>query len=310
MLPEEAIVAQFIDDLDRVFDTDFEANPISEQRAIYDSFWARYDAPLPPEVTTRDVSIPARSGKLTARLYARDDLPRPSGLVVFFHGGGWAFGGVDSHGMITSRIATNANVGVLSVEYRLSPEAKHPDASEDCWDALTWASANALDLGFDPRRLILAGDSAGGSLAAGTALMARDRAGPAVRLQALFYPCLKAHREPHFDHASPGMAPESVDCYVRNYLRSPADAQDPYAMPLAAKSFAKMPPAIVCVAELDVLREDGELYVSRLNKEGVPAQLVVAKGLPHTFLRILHKSREAEHSFAIVCAAIKDAAEG
>jgi len=290
-------IAAFAADQDATFDQAFSARPIAEQRALYDAFWRRYHAPRPVGIAAEDFNIRGRAGDIPVRLY------RPSGAggliptIVYCHGGSWTMGGLDSHDLPAARLALHARAAILAVDYRLAPEHKYPAALHDAWDALTWVIERGTERNLDPRRAAVAGDSAGAALAAGTALMARDRGGPPLRAQGLIYPALRASR-PAIDTVSPGLDEGAVSAALSAYFSSPRDAEDPYAMPLMARDFAGLPPAVICAAELDVVLPDALDYAAALHAAGVPHRLIVAHGLPHIFLRALHFCGSAERAFA------------
>ncbi len=290
-------IAAFAADQDRLFDQAFSARPIAEQRALYDAFWRRYHAPRPAGIETVDFEIPGRGGDIPVRLYRPAGTHAPVPAIVYCHGGSWMFGGRDSHDLPAARLALNAQTAVLSVEYRLAPEHKYPAALHDAWDVLTWVAEHGEQRDIEPRRLAVAGDSAGAALAAGMALLARDRGGPELRAQGLIYPALRADRNPSVIH-SPGLSDAAVTDALSCYLSSPRDAEDPYAMPLMARDFTRLPPAVICAAELDTVLPDALEYADQLDSAGVPRRLILARGLPHTFLRALHICGAAERAFA------------
>lgn len=290
-------IAEFSADQDRTFSPDFYAQPIPAQRARYDRFWRRFDAPRPTGVGVEDrvLSLPGR--RIAIRIYRpTSGAPGALPVILYYHGGSWMFGGLDSHDLPSARLATITGAAVVSVDYRLAPEHKHPAALDDAWDSLSWAIGAAAQLGFDPQRIAVAGDSAGGALAAGVALRARDRGGPILRAQGLIYPCLRPTRA---DGAvfSPGLDEAALASAFKAYFMTPQDALDPYAMPLLAESFANLPPAIICGAELDVLLSDACAYAAALDQAGIGTHLIIAKGLPHTFLRALHLCGAASRAF-------------
>ena len=178
--PADAAVADFIADTDNLFTAAFDDLPMAEQRRHYDSYWQRYHAPRPAGVTVEEVSFASGGGKCRALLY------RPMGLtaapsadllatVVYFHGGGWMLGSPESHDLATARICAWTGAAVLSVDYRLSPEHVFPDALMDALAAVNWVAREGRGRGLDPDRLAVAGDSAGGNLAAGLCRTARAR---------------------------------------------------------------------------------------------------------------------------------------
>lgn len=289
-------IAEFSADQDRTFSPAFYAQPIAAQRAAYESFWRRFHAPRPAGISVEDrrLSLPGR--RIAVRIYRPENAAGTLPLILYYHGGSWIFGGLDSHDLPSARLAAITGAAIVSVDYRLAPEHKHPAALDDAWDSLHWAIDDAAQLGFDPQRVAVAGDSAGGALAAGVALRARDRGSPALRAQGLIYPCLRPTRA---DGAvfSPGLDENALASAFAAYFAEPRDAGDPYAMPLLAESFANLPPAIICAAELDVLLSDACEYAAALEQAGVGSHLIIGKGLPHTFLRALHVCSAASRAF-------------
>jgi acetyl esterase len=235
--------------------------------------------------------------QVTDRTYAGpdDDRPvrvyrpahdRPLPIVVYFFGGGWTLGSIDTADAVARRLATTVPAVVVVPGYRLAPENPFPAAVEDCYAAVSWAAANAADLGGDPRRIAVAGDSAGGNLAAVVALLARDRAGPALAGQVLVYP--------NTDHgaADPSSLDNtdrwlfnatSVRWYWGHYLRDQAQGADPRASPALAADHTGLPPACVITAEHDPLRDQGERYADLLRAAGVPVDLHRYEGMAHGF---------------------------
>jgi acetyl esterase len=302
-------IAAFAADQDKTFDQAFSARPIAEQRALYEAFWRRYHAPRPAGIEATDFHIRGRDGDIPVRLYRPAQAKTSVPTIVYCHGGSWKFGGLDSHDLPAARLALHARAAVLAVDYRLAPEHKYPAALHDGWDALTWVVEQGAGHGLDARRLAVAGDSAGGALAAGMALMARDRGGPLLRAQGLIYPALRAER-PSIATESPGLDEAAVTAALNAYLASPRDAEDPYAMPLMARDFTRLPPAVICAAELDVVLPDALEYAASLEAAGVPQRLTVAHGLPHTFLRALHFCGGAERVFVDFARAMAELLHG
>ena len=222
-------------------------------------------------------------------------------LCFYFLGGGWAFGSIDSHDLVTARLAEQTGIAILSVDYRLAPEHRFPVPLRDCWDALFWLQRERGSLFQGVQRIGVAGDSAGAALAAGLTLMARKERGPSFHHQALIYPGLRASRPAGSAVRSPGLDQSSMDFYLQLYLADKAQAKDPYAMPLEAEDLSNLPQALIMVASEDVLRADGETYAERLTGAGVKSELLLAEGMPHTFLRIIHLEQRARSAFAEFC---------
>ena len=256
---------------------------------------------LPDIAGVEERTIPGPDGApdLPVRVYRPrlDGAPLP--VVVFFHGGGWVLCDLDTHEITCRQLANGTDAVVVSVDYRLAPEHPFPAAVEDAYAATTWAHAHAAELGGDPTRLAVAGDSAGGNLAAAVPLMARDRGGPPIIFQVLVYPAL----ERSFDTASYRDNAEGyflttlqMRWYWEQYLGDDDDAAaHPYAAPLRAASLQGLPPAYIVTAEYDPLRDDGEAYGRRLEEAGVPADVRRYDGMFHGFfsLDVLEGSRQA-----------------
>jgi acetyl esterase len=199
---------------------------------------------------------------------------------------------------------------VLSVAYRLAPEDPFPAAPEDCFAALRWLAGEAASLGVDAARLAVAGDSAGGNLAAATALLARERGGPRLRHQLLFYPVIA----PDFETASYRenaqgyfLTREAMMGFWGHYLRSPQDAGDPRANLLRARELKGLAPATVVTAEFDPLRDEGELYAARLAAAGVSAELRRFEGQIHGFLSFAHRMQAGRDALAFAAARLRGA---
>jgi len=289
-------IADFAADQDRTFSPAFYARRIDEQRAEYETFWRRYHAPRPAGISAEDhlLSLPGR--RIATRIYRPGGVAGALPVILYYHGGSWMFGHLDSHDLPCARLAAITGAAIVSIDYRLAPEHKHPAALDDAWESLHWARDAATQLGFDPQRIAVAGDSAGAALAAGVALRARDRGGPMLRAQGLIYPCLRPSRS---DEAvfSPGLDERALAGAFAAYFATPQDARDPYAMPLLAEDFTNLPPGIICAAELDVLLSDACEYAAALERAGTGSHLIIAKGLPHTFLRALHICGAASRAF-------------
>jgi acetyl esterase len=206
-------------------------------------------------------------------------------VLLYFFGGGWVLGTIDTADGVSRSLANATGALVAVVGYRLAPEHPFPAAADDCYAALCWVAEHAAGIGADPARIAVGGDSAGGNLAAGVALRARDT-GPALAGQLLVYP----NTDQLADDESMRTADDpflfnrhSVAWYRQHYLAGPGDAADPLASPLRAGSLAGLPPALVITAEFDPLRDQGAAYARRLAGAGVPAELSCYPGMAHGF---------------------------
>ena len=235
-----------------------------------------------------------------ARLY-RPERAYRRGVVLFAHGGGWAIGSVETHDGLCRAIANGSGASVLSVEYRLAPEHPYPAALDDCDTAWYWLRSAADELGIDFDRVALAGDSAGGALAAGLALRLRDRREPPARLQALIYPCV----DPALESASATefatgfrLTRANMRWFWRAYLGGAEPSGE--SAPALAENLFDLPPALVITASHDVLRDEGEAYAARLLEAGVPTELVRVDGTLHGFLRFADWPA-AQQTRALLC---------
>lgn len=257
-----------------------------------------------PVAAVRDVAIPSRGGPLPARIYTPQG-PGPHSALAYFHGGGFVALGLDSHDGICRYLCAGSGSVVVSVDYRLSPEHRFPAAAEDAVDATLWLAAQAQALGADPRRLVVGGDSAGGCLAAATAMHLRDAGGPALAGQLLLYPVTDhpSGRPDAYQRFATGfgLTALAMRWFWDQYLASPAQAADPLASPLRMVSCAGLPPAYVLVAEYDVLRDEGEALSRRLAQAGVPVRERCSVGMNHGFLKHVGRLPEAELELDDAC---------
>jgi acetyl esterase len=224
--------------------------------------------------------MPGPGGPIRLRLYwpAASSSGGPVPTIVYYHGGGHVIGSLDTHDFVARNLCAGAEALVASVDYRMGPEHKFPAAVEDSFAALEWVHANAAELGADPQRLGVHGDSAGANLAAVVALIARDAGRPPLRLQSLVYPVADyTMSTPSYDKFATGcgiLTREAMAWFRQHYLRGPADAEDWRASPIKASSLAGVAPAIVITAECDVLHDEGRGYArpaSRSSTASIPA---------------------------------------
>ncbi|HEX2797097.1 MAG TPA: alpha/beta hydrolase [Immundisolibacter sp.] len=241
--------------------------------------------PATPLPVVHELTLPGPGGAIKARLYR----PAADGVLpglVFFHGGGWVIGDLDSHDDLCRDLAAQAHCAVLAVDYRLAPEHCFPAAAEDAIAAADWAAANAAQLGIDPARLAVGGDSAGGNLAAMVALAARD-AGRPLAAQLLIYPVTDMSRLEGESYAACaegyGLTAGAMAWFRDHYLVNADAARDWRVSPLLASDLSRLPPALVITAEFDVLRSEGEAYAKRLAEAGVPTRLARYDGMIHGF---------------------------
>jgi acetyl esterase len=262
-----------------------------------------------PMARVEPLRIPGPAGPIPARLYvAPGAAPTPRPLLVYFHGGGWVVGGLDTHDGPCRFLATHSGAAVLSVDYRLAPEHPFPAAVEDALAAFRWAAASAAELGADPARIAVIGDSAGGNLAAAVALLARDGGGPQPAMQALIYPVTDAvggQRSRDLFARGFLLTKADMDWFERHYLPDPSVSADPRVSVLRAEDLAGLPPAYVTTAGFDPLRDEGELYAERLRAAGNRVALRRHPGLIHGFANMTAISRTARAAMLELCGALR-----
>jgi acetyl esterase len=265
--------------------------------------------PEPPELqSVQPLAIPSPAGSIPARLYTPKTLRKTGGLapcLVFFHGGGWVIGDLDSHDVVCRKLADEAQLIVISVDYRLAPEHKFPAAVDDAMAATKWIAGNAKQFGIDASRLMVGGDSAGGNLAAVVAIAARDGDGPSIAGQVLIYPATDSamthpsHREPE---TSILLTHSVIKWFRDHYLGGAADAADWRASPARATTLSGLPPAYVLTAGADPLRDEGDEYAARLKEAGVPVTYKHFPGQFHGFFtmgKLLQQANVAAGEIAV-----------
>ncbi|WP_138418620.1 alpha/beta hydrolase [Aquibacillus sediminis] len=230
-------------------------------------------------------TVPGPAGDIPIRIYTpKGEGPFPA--LVYYHGGGWVVGDLDTVDVPCRLLANRAECVVVSVDYRLAPEHKYPAAAEDCYAATKWVADKAASLNVDQERVAVGGDSAGGNLAAVVSLMARDKGGPDIAYQLLIYPVTNHNFETdsYRDNADGYfLTKDSMVWFWDHYLRDASDGQSPYASPMLADDLSGLPPALVLTGEYDPLRDEGEAYAERLNQAGVPVEACRYDGMIHGY---------------------------
>jgi len=254
-------------------------------------------------------AIPGPGGPMAIRIYRPKDALRAA--VVYFHGGGWVVGSLESADASCRALANRSRCVVISIDYRLAPETKFPGAVEDAYAAVRWVSStdNAADLRIDPARVAVGGASAGGNLAAAVALVAREKGGPGIAFQLLTVPVteLSSKAASHREFAEGyGLTSADMEWYGRHYVRTDADADDPRASVLRA-DLHDLPPAFVITAECDPLRDDGEAYADRLRELGIAARYKRYPGMFHGFMSFPSVLPEAAEAFEDAGSALREA---
>ncbi|MEM9659564.1 MAG: alpha/beta hydrolase, partial [Planctomycetota bacterium] len=256
-----------------------------EGRALFASLTDLF-GPAPGVDRVEDLTL---AGGVPCRLYAPTaDQTLPA--IMYFHGGGWVLGDLETHDALCRRIANASQCAVVSVHYRRPPEHRFPAALDDCYAATADVAANATTLGVDAQRIAVAGDSAGGNLAATVALKARDAGGPAIHSQWLIYPVIEPNFEsPSYQQCAEGygLTRQEMTWFWQQYLGDQVGRPPALAAPIRAESLGDLPRAHVLTAEFDVLRDEGEAYAERLGSAGVPVELRRYEGLIHGFIHFV-----------------------
>jgi acetyl esterase len=278
--PLSAQMAAFVDKTISFNSTD---SSLAGLRQAYSEMCLAFTPPRPADLYVVDFEL---AGVMVRSYQPPVSAPTDGApCIVYLHGGGWAVGDLDSHDFICAQLASTLGVLVIAVDYRLAPEHPFPAAFDDCLSV--WRALRTGPFRLDPKRTLVAGDSAGGNLAAALCLALRDAGEPLPAAQVLIYPGLGgdhhlASRSECID--APLLSSSDVDCYHALYLRG-IRQPGPYAMPLLATDLRGLPPALIAVAQFDPLRDDGVLYAERLNAAGVAATLYYGNGLVHGCLR-------------------------
>lgn len=263
-----------------------------------------------------DRQIPGPDSEIPVRIYrpalesavGKSSAGEPLPVVVFYHGGGWVIGGVDTHDGYCRALANAAPAIVVSVEYRLAPEHPAPAAAEDAWAAADWAARNAEKLGGRSDRVCVAGDSAGGNLAAAAALLLRDRQGPQLHRQVLIYPIVDHDFETDsYRQFADGyyLTRAAMRWFWDNYCPRSEERSRPELSPLRAENLCGLPPTLVLTAECDPLRDEGHHYARRLADAGVPVTYSQYDGMIHGFIRRLDAIDKARDALAEVAEAVR-----
>ncbi|MFB6236642.1 MAG: alpha/beta hydrolase [Halopenitus sp.] len=256
------------------------------------------DEPPEPVGRVQDLTIDSPVGGLPVRVYEPSEGDGPYPVLLYYHGGGWVRGSVDTHDDLLRSLCREIGCLVIGVDYHRAPEHPFPAAADDAYAALEWAAANVDEVGGDPDRIALAGDSAGGNLTAATTLRARDEDGPDVAHQVLLYPVTDHafDTDSYEANADNELLPRAtMQWYWDHYLDRPLDGHHPYASPLRAPDHSGLPPATVITAGFDPLRDEGEAYAETLAAAGVDVEYTDYADMIHAFLNFpdLDRAKEA-----------------
>jgi acetyl esterase len=275
-----------------------------------------FSTPAAPAIgTVRNLAAEGPVGQIPLRVYRPAGVPDATRLpvYVYFHGGGWVIGDLESHDVLCRQLTAESGACVIAVDYRLAPEHKFPAAADDAWAATRWIAAHAAELGVDGARLAVGGDSAGGNLAAVVALLAREAGGPAIALQVLIYPVTDVGSESktYTDFAEGYMLTrESMRWFTAHYLARKEDAADWRVSPLRASSLAGLPPALVITAGFDPLRDEGAAYATRLREAGVRVDYVSFGGMIHGFVGMGRVLESALRAVSLIGGSLRQALGG
>ena len=279
-----------------------------EARAAYEKGAGVLEVPKPQLERIEDFTLPARDGHaLPARLYAPSRAVLP--VLLFFHGGGFTVGSVATHDTLCRVLSQKSGCAVISLDYRLAPAHKFPTASNDAWDALQFVAKQAGELGLDGTRIAVGGDSAGGTLAAVCAILARD-AGLPLALQMLFYPGTTSHQDTASHRrfaAGPLLDEPLITWFFAQYLNPPAEREDWRFAPLNAEDVDGVAPAWIGLAECDPVVDEGIAYADKLRAAGVAVDLEIYRGVIHEFVKMGRAIPEALQAHADAARALKEA---
>ena len=284
--------------------------PVEFSRQMYRTMQPERPDLVVESVEDRQITGPART--IPIRIYRPSKRPMLP-IVLMYHGGGWVIGDLATADGQCREVCRNTNAIVVSVDYRLAPESKYPAAVEDCYAALTWVHDNAASIGGNANRIAVAGDSAGGNLAAVMAQKVRDENGPKLCFQLLVYPVTDGSRfdtQSYKQNAYGYMLTRDSMKWFWNQYATAEERLEAYASPLLAKSFADLPYAVILTAEYDVLRDEGEDYGNRMKAAGVNVEVTRVAGLIHGFIGDINVVEPAKEAIATACENLKSALHG
>lgn len=288
---------------------DFSDLTPGDARAALDQIQAQFQAPA-ADVETRDVKIEVTDGTIPLRIYSpRTDGVKP--VLLYFHGGGFVLGGIETFEGVTSNLADKTDCIVVAVGYRLAPEHRFPTAVEDSYAALKWVAENASDINGDPGKIAIIGESAGGNLAAVCALLARDNDGPAIKLQVLIYPTTASNSAEYSSYEQYGegylLTKRSLEYFKEHYFDQAEITHDYCAAPLLAEDLSNLPPTTMIVAKYDPLRDEGLAYAKRLAEEGNHVVVTEYLGMTHAFFTLTRVVDAAAQAVDQVASAVRQA---
>ncbi len=307
-MPVDPEIRKFLDQVSALNEIDLDKiNPKLFRETMDNSGVALRNSVVNVE-KVEDFRIPVENGIITARLYTPD--AGSDSLIVYFHGGGFVFGNTDSYDNVCRFISKNSGSKVLSVNYRLAPEHKFPTAVEDALSAYKWALSNISEFGVNPEKLAISGDSAGGNLCASISIICRDRKIRLPKFQALFYPVVTPDIASHSHREfSSGLflTGKMSAWFMKQYINSREDLVDPRYNILGVDDLSGLPETFVFTAEFDMLRDQGETFVSKLNEQGTKATGIRALGMVHGFISFYEQSNSANNFLIMASRLMGDA---
>ena len=271
----------------------------------------RYEVGVPPDpvASTEDRTLPGPRGAIRIRIYRPEGASGPRPVTVFFHGSGFVICSIESHDAMCRQLCRRSQTVVVSVGYGLAPENKFPAGPDDALAATRWVGANAASFGGDASRIALAGDSAGGTMAAVTALRIRDEGGPKIAAQLLLYPVTDHPSTGHASYAERasgyGLTRDAMHWFWSHYLPDAEAGAHPHASPLRAQSLHGLPPAYIVTGGYDPLRDEGEAYAKRLEQAGVAVRSIRYDAMNHGFLFWVGLIDESTRAMDDACAWLK-----
>ncbi len=281
---------------------------VEEQRKAWSLYARKLSPPRPAGIVVRDVAIPTPGHEVPVRIYRPADATGALPCILYMHGGGFMKGDLDSSDPIAWGLTHETGAVTVSIDYRLTPEHPYPAAFNDCYGVLAYIHAHARLFEINPARIAVAGDSAGGHLAASLCLAARDRNGPRLVGQAIIYTVTGTEMtsSSYVENAEGyGLTTAACHTYMKLLLTRPEDMTDPYARPAVAASFAGLPPAYVVSAELDPVRDDGRDYAAKLAAAGIDVTYHEARSMMHGFMRARFTGATAKAEYDRICAFLR-----
>lgn len=307
-MPLDPAVKAMMDQMKAAGMPEIDTLPPAQLRQVTAQMFRAQGGEPEPVKEVEDRKIPGPAGEIPVRIY-RPAAAGPLPVLVFFHGGGFVIGDLDSHDAACRALTNQAGCVTVAIDYRLAPEHKFPAAVDDCYAAAKWVSDHAGELGVDPNRLAVGGDSAGGNLSAVVTLLARDRGGPRIAFQLLIYPStdMACDTYSHKTFTDYFLTDRAIRYFLGHYLRGEADRKDVTASPALASTHKNLPPALIITAEFDPLRDEGEAYGELLRKAGVPVAVTRYDGMIHGFFTMAQVLPQGKKAISQAAEALRKA---